>query len=303
MTTTIQLYHCPMQKLGTPGRYSIWLGRSRPDRYPLRTGLPSTTSRPGGHSPRPFSKTAVFSVLTVAWPSWIRSFGLLAEKLIYRAIGFSSWSGDGPVLQHLRCVTQATPVVIFSKGTWRIKSSWYNHYRCDHPEQDLHPWQKVLDDMAHWVESFTEPGDLVCDPLAGSFTAASPARSWLGRSSAATKIRGMFLIGQRRLREFRAAGQIGRAGMVAMTRAKWTICWIRRQTRLADSMATALTTMQDLPNLGETPHPGDHSAASQREDLAAWQLRQTSVVAGCGCSVTTERGEIPRNLANLWRDR
>ena len=130
---------------------------------------------------------------------------VFAEKLTYRAIGFSSWSGNGPVLQHLRCVTQATPVVIFSKGAWRIKSRWYNHYRCDHPEQDLHLWQKVLADMAHWVESFTDPGDLVCDPLAGSFTSAVACEKLGRRFIGCDREKRNVLIGQRRLLTYRTA--------------------------------------------------------------------------------------------------
>jgi len=101
---------------------------------------------------------------------------------------------------------QATPVVIFSKGPWRIKSRWYTHYRCDHPEQDLHPWQKVQDDMAHWVESFTEPGDLVCDPLAGSFTAAAACEKLARRFVGCDQEKRNVLIGQRRLREIQRFG-------------------------------------------------------------------------------------------------
>jgi site-specific DNA-methyltransferase (adenine-specific) len=95
--------------------------------------------------------------------------------------------------------------VIFSKGPWQIKSRWYNHYRCDHPEQDLHPWQKVQDDMAHWVESFTRPSDLVCDPLAGSFTAAVACEKMARRFVGCDQEKRNVLIGQRRLREYRAA--------------------------------------------------------------------------------------------------
>ena len=126
-------------------------------------------------------------------------------KLIYRAVGFSSWAGDGPVLQHIGCVTQATPVLIYSKGKWTIRSRWFNHYQCDGKEQDLHPWQKTLADMAHWVESFTEPGDLVCDPLAGAFTSAVACerlgRLFVGCDQEKRNV----LIGQRRLREYRDA--------------------------------------------------------------------------------------------------
>lgn len=200
----IQLYHCPMQKLERmagiePGTVDLVLtdipyGREFLPQLPDLATLAETVLTDGG---------ILCSYCGVAYLDHVlRGF---SERLTYRAVGFSSWSGDGPVLQHLRCVTQATPVVIFSKGSWQIKSRWYNHYRCDHPEQDLHPWQKVLDDMAHWVESFTVSGGLVCDPLAGSFTTAIACEKMARRFVGCDQERRNVLIGQRRLRENRSA--------------------------------------------------------------------------------------------------
>jgi len=200
----IRLYRCPLQKLESlaeirPGTVDLVLtdipyGRHFLPQLPDLATFAKRVLKDGG----------VFCCYSgVAFLDHV----LLefAEKLVYRAIGFSSWSGDGPVLQHIGCVTQATPVVIFSKGTWRITSRWYNHYRCENREQDKHPWQKVLADMAHWVQSFTEPGDLVCDPLAGAFTAAvaceKMGRNFIGCDQEKRNV----LVGQRRLRTYRTA--------------------------------------------------------------------------------------------------
>jgi ParB-like chromosome segregation protein Spo0J len=204
----IQLYHCPMQKLERlanieSGTVDLLLtdipyGRDFLSQLPDLAALAESLLKDGG---------ILCSYCGVAFlDQVIRLFG---DKLTYRAVGFSSWSGDGPVLQHLCCVTQATPVVIFSKGPWRIKSRWYNHYRCDHPEQELHPWQKVLDDMGHWIESFTEPGDVVCDPLAGSFTAAVACEKLVRKFIGCDQDKRNVLIGQRRLREIQADRMTG----------------------------------------------------------------------------------------------
>jgi hypothetical protein len=201
---SIRLFHCPMQKLERladiqPGTVDLILtdipyGREFLPQLPDLAKFAESVLKDGG---------ILCCYSGVAFLDHVlRAF---SEKLTYRAIGFSSWSGDGPVLQHVRCVTQATPVVILSKGKWQIKSRWYNHYRCDHPEQELHAWQKVQADMEHWVESFTEPGDLVCDPLAGSFTTAVACEKMARRFVGCDQDKRNVLIGQRRLREERTA--------------------------------------------------------------------------------------------------
>jgi len=94
------------------------------------------------------------------------------RHLEYRATAFSSWLGDGPVIQPLQCVTQTTPVLVFSKGKWTRTTRWYNSFHNSSAEQDLHEWQKPLADVEHWLLSFSDPSDLICDPLSGSGTVA-----------------------------------------------------------------------------------------------------------------------------------
>jgi site-specific DNA-methyltransferase (adenine-specific) len=102
--------------------------------------------------------------------SAMESFG---RHLQYQATAFSSWLGDGSVIHELQCVTQSTPVVVFSKGSWTRTTRWYNVFHNQAAEQDLHEWQKPIADVEHWLLSFSDPGDLVCDPLAGSGTVAA----------------------------------------------------------------------------------------------------------------------------------
>ncbi|HBN78423.1 MAG TPA: DNA methylase [Planctomycetaceae bacterium] len=99
----------------------------------------------------------------------IKSF---TRHLDYQATAFSSWQGVGPVIQPLQCVIQTTPILIFSKGSWVRSTRWYNCFQNNSTEQDLHEWQKPLVDVEHWLLSFSEPGDLICDPCAGSGTTA-----------------------------------------------------------------------------------------------------------------------------------
>lgn len=94
------------------------------------------------------------------------------KHLKYQATAFSSWSGDGSVIQSIQCVTQNTPVLVFSKGKWNRTTRWYNSYHNEVAEQDLHKWQKPVADVEHWLLSFSDPGSFVCDPCAGSGTTA-----------------------------------------------------------------------------------------------------------------------------------
>lgn len=99
----------------------------------------------------------------------IKSF---TKHLEYQATAFSSWSGDGPVIQSLQCVSQNTPVLIFSKGKWKRTTRWYNSFYNESAEQDLHQWQKPISDVEHWLLSFSDPESVICDPCAGSGTTA-----------------------------------------------------------------------------------------------------------------------------------
>lgn len=103
----------------------------------------------------------------------IKSF---TQRLEYRATAFSSWLGDGPVIQPIQCVTQTTPLLVFSKGKWTRTTRWYNSFHNSVAEQDLHEWQKPLVDVEHWLLSFSDPGDLICDPCAGSGSTAAVCR-------------------------------------------------------------------------------------------------------------------------------
>lgn len=129
----------------------------------------------------------------------------LSRHLTYQAVAFSSWSGEGPILHSTQCVVQATPVLIFSKGKWNRRTRWYNWHHNTTGEQDLHPWQKQLPDVEHWLRCFAEPGDLVCDPMAGSFTTAIACKNLGQLFVGCDQERRHVLVGQRRLREDRTA--------------------------------------------------------------------------------------------------
>ena len=96
-----------------------------------------------------------------------------SRHIQYQATAFSSWRGDGPILQNIQCVAQSTPILVFSKGKWTRTTRWNNSFQNNGPEQELHEWQKPLAEVEHWLRSFSDAGALVCDPCSGSGSTAA----------------------------------------------------------------------------------------------------------------------------------
>ena len=70
----------------------------------------------------------------------------------------------------------STPIVFFSKGRYRPRHWFINSLSSPGAEKDAHPWQKPLGNVAYYLECFSEPGELVCDPFLGGGTTAVAAQ-------------------------------------------------------------------------------------------------------------------------------
>lgn len=74
----------------------------------------------------------------------------------------------------------STPLLFFSKGHYVPRRWFTNAVPSPGPEKDAHPWQRPLANVSYYLERFSEPGELVCDPLLGGGTTAVAAQQ-LGR--------------------------------------------------------------------------------------------------------------------------
>jgi site-specific DNA-methyltransferase (adenine-specific) len=70
----------------------------------------------------------------------------------------------------------STPIVFFSKGRYEPRHWFVNALSSPGAEKDVHPWQKPLGNVAYYLERFSEPGELVCDPFLGGGTTAVAAQ-------------------------------------------------------------------------------------------------------------------------------
>ena len=62
------------------------------------------------------------------------------------------------------------PVVLFSKGEWKSPRTIQDMLPAFPPEKERDHWQQSLPLLEHLLEAFSQPGDLVFDPLAGTCT-------------------------------------------------------------------------------------------------------------------------------------
>lgn len=96
----------------------------------------------------------------------------LSEHLTYRWTLASVWSGEGTVVQPRHVISKWKPIFVFSCGRWASRGLWPDVVRVDSREKQFHDWQQPIDEAERLVSYFSTPGDLVCDPCAGSFTTA-----------------------------------------------------------------------------------------------------------------------------------
>jgi len=62
------------------------------------------------------------------------------------------------------------PVLIFSKGNKKMRFSAYDVLTSEAMEKHSHEWQQSESGVRQLIEIFSSPGELVCDPFAGSGT-------------------------------------------------------------------------------------------------------------------------------------
>jgi site-specific DNA-methyltransferase (adenine-specific) len=99
----------------------------------------------------------------------------LGENLTYRWTNASVWDGDGNDIflgKGAVVVSHWKPIVVFSKGDLPARGWWHDVFRFNAKEKEYHPWQQGLAEVSSLVERFSDPGDLVIDPCAESFTTA-----------------------------------------------------------------------------------------------------------------------------------
>jgi site-specific DNA-methyltransferase (adenine-specific) len=94
----------------------------------------------------------------------------LSEHLTYVWCFCLYHSGKKQLVNGVNIMCGWKPVLIFSNGRKKMRYSAYDVTVSEQMEKASHKWQQSESGVAQLVDIFSEPGQLVCDPFAGSGT-------------------------------------------------------------------------------------------------------------------------------------
>jgi DNA modification methylase len=202
----IRLYHCRLQELEKtagiePGSVNL-----------IATDIPygqeflDQIDQLGRFASRVLIDGGLF--VTYAGQYWLHQvLASLGQHLTYRWCLATVWEDVGNVA-HLggwkdrqgRVVSKWKPILLFSKGDWSKAGEWFDVSLVKTKEKDWHDWQQLLSEVSDLIRSFSNPGDIVVDPLAGGFTTAVACLHFGRRCVACDVDESAVIRGQDRLR-------------------------------------------------------------------------------------------------------
>lgn len=85
--------------------------------------------------------------------------------------------GASQIVNGVNLMCRWKPVLVFQNSLHRIKlkNVFQDYFISEAREKDGHNWQQSISGVSYLIEMFTNPGDLICDPFAGSGTTIKAA--------------------------------------------------------------------------------------------------------------------------------
>ena len=111
----------------------------------------------------------------------------LSEHLTYVWTFCLYHVGKKQIVNSVNIMCGWKPVLIFSRGRKKMRYSAYDVLISEAMEKHSHEWQQSESGVAGLIEIFTEPGQLVADPFAGSGTFIKVAND-MGRNAVGAEI-------------------------------------------------------------------------------------------------------------------
>jgi hypothetical protein len=99
-----------------------------------------------------------------------RVIAALGDHLEFVTTGAVFMPGRHQLLHGPQVFTTSKPLLFFSAGRYKPRRPFQNGYWVRKPEKTLHPWQQEAGCARYYVETLTQPGELVLDPFLGSGT-------------------------------------------------------------------------------------------------------------------------------------
>jgi hypothetical protein len=199
---SIQIHHCPFQDLEqrasiTPGTVNLI-----PTDIPYGADFLDQLDDLGAFARRVLADGGLFACMCghVYLNQAIRAFD---KHLTWRWPLAFPWDGDANLYHPLGVASQWKPILLYSQGGWLDRGRWPDLIRVNSKEKEWHDWQQPLEVFEHLIHSFSNPGDLVVDPLGGGFTAAEACLNLSRRFIGCDRDAACASKGQQRLEEAR----------------------------------------------------------------------------------------------------
>ncbi len=183
---SIQIYHCPFQKLEKvagirPGSVQLLLTD-----VPFGKEFLPQLADLAAFAEQVLVTGGLFVTYSGQYylPQVLDAFG---QHLTYRWLAMSSWEGDSNMIHPLDLASQCKPILVYSKGPWKKRDRWSDVFFAATKEKRWHPWQQSLVEVERMVQYFSKPGHLVCDPCSGGATTAAACFN-LGRKCIACDV-------------------------------------------------------------------------------------------------------------------
>ena len=78
--------------------------------------------------------------------------------------------GQTQIINGVNLICRWKPVLIFQNGKKKLSNTFQDYFISEHREKTGHDWQQSKSGVSYLIEMFTNEGDLICDPFAGSGT-------------------------------------------------------------------------------------------------------------------------------------
>ena len=95
--------------------------------------------------------------------------------------------GSSQIVNGVNLMCRWKPVLIFQNGKKKIDNTFQDYFISEAREKGSHDWQQSTSGVSYLVEMFTDPGDIICEPFAGSGTTIIVAKE-LNRNVIAAEI-------------------------------------------------------------------------------------------------------------------
>lgn len=94
----------------------------------------------------------------------------MSDKLDYYWTFAVYHEGQTQIVNAVNLICRWKPVLIFQNGRKKIGNTFQDYFISEQREKDGHDWQQSKSGVSYLIEMFTNPGDLIVEPFAGSGT-------------------------------------------------------------------------------------------------------------------------------------